>query len=153
MSEPEESKKDLDILTEEVKAEPESESDGEVEIKPKKVLTEKQKEVLRLAREKRTQNIRMKNEEKTKQKEEEEKKKNELIVKKAVAIKKKEMKQKAIIQLTPEEEEAYEEPIKAPVKKVNAPPRNPPLSVGHSAIDRRSNEPPPPPTRPKFVFI
>ena len=115
-------------------------SDDEIEIvKPKKILTDRQKETLLKAREKRTENIKRIREEKEQKRQEEEKAKEEKIVKKAIAIKKKQIKKEKIVELTPEEEEIYEEPIKAQVRKVNPPPRNPVKQ--------------PEPVKPRIMFI
>ncbi len=103
-------------------------SDDEIEIinKPKRLLSEKQKEALANAREKRKVNIQTRNEEKQKIQEQQKKETEQKIVKKAIAIKKKQIKIESLVNLTPDEEEAYDEPVKTPVRKTPAPSRNPP---------------------------
>lgn len=65
--------------------------------KSKKQLTEKQKQALKNGLEKRQANIKIANEIKKQEAEKKQKEKEELIVKKAVAIKKKELKERAIL--------------------------------------------------------
>lgn len=106
-------------------------SDDEIEIvkeKPKKELSDKQKETLLRAREKRQENIKKIREDKEKQKQQAEKEMEEKIVKKAIAIKKKQIKKEKVIQLTPDEEEIYQEEIKTPVKRTY-------VQVRHSSQD------------------
>jgi hypothetical protein len=118
---------------------PESESDGEIEVKKppkqKRELTEKQKENLQRGRQRRNEAIAKKKEETAKIKEQEQEELNRKIVKKAILIKKREIKKEQILTPTPEETEVEDEPVKAPRKKVNYPP------------------PTPPPQKPQIVFL
>lgn len=120
---------------------PEQVSDEEIEIKkevkPKKVLTEKQKANLQRGRERRNEAIAKKKEEMAMIKEQEKEETNRKIVKKAILIKKRQIKNEQIITPTPEEEEVEDEPVRAPRKTVNYPP---PLST-------------PKPTKPQIVFL
>ncbi len=112
-----------------ITAPPESESDGEIEVKKppkqKRELTEKQKENLQRGRQRRNEAIAKKKEETAKIKEQEQEELNRKIVKKAILIKKREIKKEQILTPTPEETEMEEEPVKAPRKKVNYPPPTP----------------------------
>ena len=105
----------------------ESSSDEEIEKKeepkPKRKQTEKQKECFRIAREKRMANITKNNEAKNLQKQEEKVKIEAKIIKKAVAIKKKQIKQQRIVEMTQSDESASDYEIPAKVKLVRQKPQ------------------------------
>jgi hypothetical protein len=118
-----------------------SSSDGEIEapVKPKKVLSDKQKENLTKGRE--VRNAKRKERIDSRKQEEDQKKKEieEKIVKKAISIKKKEIKLKKVLELS--ESEVDDEPP-VPVRRVAPPVRKP---VTTPAV-------PPPPTKPRIIF-
>lgn len=115
-----------------------------VEPKPKKVLTEKQKETLAKGRELRDQKRKDRIAEKQRQEEEQKREIEEKIVKKAIAIKKKQIRKQKIIEPTPSEEDTDDEPPpvrrKAQPKQVTQP-KAPSLA------------PQPAPKKPGIIFL
>ena len=116
-------KKNLNIQVTDVKPieqpEPEQESDNELQApKPKRVLSERQKETLARGRQIRDEKRKMRAEEKQKVNEERKKEMEEKIVKKAIRIKKKQIKQEQILEPTESETEAEEE-----IKSIPKPPK------------------------------
>lgn len=105
----------------------ESSSDDQIEKKvvpkTKRQQTEKQKENFRIAREKRMANIAKNNEAKNLQKQEEKVKIEAKIIKKAVAIKKKQIKQQRIVDMTESDQSAsdYEIPTKIKLTRQKPP--------------------------------
>jgi hypothetical protein len=113
--------------------------------KPKKALTDKQKETLAKGRELRDQKRKERIAEKQRQEEEQKREIEEKIVKKAIAIKKKQIRKQKIIEPTPSEDEADDDeppPVrrKAPPKQV-AQPKAPSLA------------PQPAPKKPGIIFL
>lgn len=122
-------------------------SDDEIElkpqeIKPKKVLTEKQKETLAKGREIRNAKRHDRISEKQRQQEEEKKVIEEKIVKKAIAIKKKQIRKQKIIDVTPSEDETdIDEP--APVRRKPIPKAPSMKPVSQPVLTRQ----------PKVIFL
>lgn len=116
-----EENEDLEVL---LKDTPEEEPIEKVTAKPKRQQTEKQKEVFEKARLARLANIELKKQQKEQEQLEAKKKKEELIVKKAVAIKKKEIKQRAILEEISDEDTPVEK-IRTIAKKIIEPVREP----------------------------
>jgi hypothetical protein len=85
--------------------------------KPKKVLTEKQREALKRGQEKRNANRDARAE--AKRKEEEEKKRimEEKLVKKAIAVKKKQIKRQEMLDEISDDETVERTPVKTPLQK------------------------------------
>ena len=105
----------------------ESSSDNEIEKKeepkPKRQQTEKQKENFRIAREKRMANITRNNEAKNIRQQEEKAIIEQKIIKKGIAIKKKQIKQQRIVEMTHSDESASDYEIPAKVKLVRQKPQ------------------------------
>jgi len=126
----------------------ESSSGSEIEYKPKpkRVMTEKQKEIgrqnLAKGRERRDA-LRRENIEKKKLEEDEKKKEMETkIVKKAIAIKKKQIKMEKVLEITESEEEDDRPPPVRRIARPKAPPNTP--------VIKPTPTPAPP---PRFVFF
>ena len=126
----------------------ESSSGSEIEYKPKpkRVMTEKQKEIgrqnLAKGRERRDA-LRRENIEKKKLEEDEKKKEMESkIVRKAITIKKKQLKMEKVLEITESEEEDDRPPPSRRIARPKAPPNTPVIKPTHT---------PAPP--PRFVFF
>lgn len=89
--------------------------------KPKKILSEKQKEALKRGQDKRNENRELRAAEMKRKKEEEQKILEEKLIKKAIAVKKKQIKRAALL----EEISDDETPPKVPLQK---PPETPPVA-------------------------
>lgn len=112
--------------------------------KPKKVLTERQKETLAKGRELRDQKRKERIAEKQKQEEEHKREIEQKIVKKAIAIKKKEIRKQKIIEPTPSDDEIDDEtppPVKRKPQPKQSAPRAPTIA------------PQPAPRQPKVIYL
>lgn len=94
--------------------------------KPKKVLTEKQKEALKRGQDKRNENRELRAAEMKRKKEEEQKILEEKLVKKAIAVKKKQIKRAALLEEISDDETPAKE---VPLQKTPETPIPPPVAV------------------------
>lgn len=141
---------ELNLLTQN---EQEESSDDEIEIKhakPKRELTDKQKETLQRGRVKRHENMIKKKEELSKIKEQEKSELDNKIVKKAIAIKKKQIKLEEILKQTPDENEDDEKSVKAPVKRITTQQAQ---AQAQPPKQQQPKEQAPKPQPPKYIFI
>ena len=116
--------------------------------KPKKVATEKQLEAMRLGREKRDQQIKLRREAEEQEKATQKKLLEDKIVKKAISIKKKEIKKSTLLDEISDDDTPLEEiktAIKAkPIPKQVAPKVQPPPPPAPKAIEIK---------KPTFYFV
>jgi hypothetical protein len=142
----EEKKEPVSLEKSATPAEPEindSINDNEGITKPKKQLTEKQKEALKRGQQKRDENRERMKAEKLKKEEEEKRILEEKLVKKAIAVKKKQIKKQMVLDEISDDED---KPIQKQGRETKVSPTTPSLP---SAIPTAPIQPP----KPKIIFV